>query len=105
MITQQIGSVAELRRDEMELKLMLSPIAELLMMAMHSLAFTRNQTDLRDVFRSFMDAFQPQGEHEVLELLTLRDRVSPTTERVGATHGASTGAAAWLAVPPPAVTV
>lgn len=84
---------------------MLSPIAELPMMAMHSLAFTHNQTDLRDVFRSFMDALQPQGEHEVLELLNLRDRVSPTTVRVGATPGASTGAVAWLGVPPPAVTV
>ena len=38
------------------------------MMVTHSLAFAYNQTGLRDVLRSFMDALQPQREHEVREL-------------------------------------
>lgn len=53
--TGQRGSMAGLQREEMELRLMLSPIAELRMMAMHSLASTYNQTGLKGVFRSFMD--------------------------------------------------
>ena len=47
--------MAGLQREEMELRLMLSPVAELRMMTMDNLAFTYNQTGLRGVFRSFTD--------------------------------------------------
>lgn len=75
MTTWHCGPVAGLQRDEMELRLMLSSMAELPIIAMHTLAFTCSQKVLRSTFRSFINVLQPQGEHKVLGLPDPREGV------------------------------